>query len=65
MTCGFQRPGDDILHDVPGYVQHLKDIMEEVHMEVRGTLGNSAARMRTYYDRKADDEVYQPGDVVW
>ena len=29
------------------------------------TLGHSAARMRTYYDRKADDEVYQPGDVVW
>ena len=61
----IQRPGDDIPHDVPGYVQHLKDIMEEVNMEVRCNLGHSAARMRTYYDRKADDEVYQPGDAVW
>ena len=33
--------------------------------EVRDTLGHSAARMRTYYDRKADDDVYKPGDVVW
>ena len=42
----IQRPGDQILLDVPGYVQ---DIMEEVNTEVCGTLGHSAALMRTYY----------------
>ena len=61
----IQRPDDEIPHNVPGYVQHLQDIMEEVHMEVRRTLGHSAARMKTYYDRKSDGEVYQPGDAVW
>ena len=61
----IQRPDDEIPHNVPGYVQHLQDIMEEVHMEVRGTLGHSAARTKTYYDRKSDGEVSQPGDAVW
>ena len=61
----IQQPDDEIPHNVPGYVQHLQDIMEEVHMEVRGTLGHSAARMKTDYDRKSDGEVYQPGDAVW
>ena len=60
----IQRPDDEITHNVPGYVKHLQGIMEEVHKEVRGTLGHSAARMKTYYDRKADGEVYQPGDAV-
>ncbi len=43
----IQRPDNEIPHNVPGYVQHLQDIMEEVHMEVRGTLVHSAARMKT------------------
>ena len=61
----IQLPDDEIPHNLPGYVEHLQDIMEEVHMEVRGTLGHSAARMKTYYDRKSDGEVYQPGDALW
>ena len=61
----IQLPDDEIPQNLPGYVQHLQDIMEEVHMEVRGTLGHSAARMKTYYDRKSDGEVYQPGDALW
>ena len=61
----IQRHDDEIPHSVTGYVQHLQDIMEEVHMEVRGTLGHSAVRMKTYYDRTSDVEVYEPGDAVW
>ena len=62
----MERVAIDILGPLPETEQGNRYLLVgEVHMEVRRTFGHSAARMRTYYDRKADDEVYQPGDVVW
>ena len=47
------------------YEEDLRIRLENAYDLARENLGTSAVRQRRYYDVKAIDEPYRPGDLVW
>ena len=47
------------------YVENLRIRLENAYDLAKDNLGTSAVRQRCYYDMKAIDEPYRPGDLVW
>ena len=61
----IERPPDADHGNMTGFASDLQAVMGRVHQEARNRLQESATRMKTRYDRKADEVGFQPGDAVW
>ena len=47
------------------YCEKLQERLEQVHSYARENLKVSTARMKNYYDLRADDVTFAEGDAVW
>ena len=50
---------------ITDYNETLQQRLEQVHNYARENLRLSSARMKNYYDVRADDATFEAGDAVW
>ena len=50
---------------ITDYCENLQERLEQAHSYARENLRISTARMKNYYDLRADDITFKEGDAVW
>ena len=56
-------PGEDVAGE--DYVSDLRRKMENIHQRVRHNIQSASDRMKEFYDVRAENGGYRPGDLVW
>lgn len=59
------QPGNSEVKDELEYVRGLRERLEDAYDLAREQLQKSAVRQKRYYDVRANEQPYEPGDLVW